>query len=544
MTCEFRVGEWLVEPDLNRISNARTVVSIEPKVLDVLLCLARSPGEVLSKEKILKTVWPDTFVSDGILSYSISELRKAFGDDAKNPTVIQTISRKGYRLIAPVCGLASIQKLQPSIAILSFTDMSPEKDQGYFCDGIAEEIINDLTQVTGLRVAARTSCFAFKGKDEDVRSIGRKLGVATVLEGSVRKAGDQLRIAAQLINVEDGCHLWSERYERQMKDVFAIQDEISRSITATLRITLSPEERDAIRKVPTQDLRAYDYYLRGRQFYYQYKKKGIEFALRMYSQAIELDPGYALAYAGISDCCAFLYLYAGSHETHRAQADSASLMAIERNPESAEAYASRGVALALNGAYAEAEDAMEKAILLGPRLFEAYYYYARVAFVQGKHEKAIELYEKASQVHPADYQSPLLVAQIYADLGRDEEAEHARRRGVRIAEERLKLNPDDARALYMGANGLVSLGEVDKGLEWARQAIELDPNDPMLLYNVACIQSLAGKVADALDSLEKSIRNGLTEKRWLERDSNLDPLRLHPRYQELLELIEQFAPAH
>jgi len=543
MACEFRVGEWLVEPDLNRISNARKVVSIEPKVLDVLICLARSAGEVLSKEKIIRTVWPDTFVSDGILSYSISELRKAFGDDARNPSVIQTIARKGYRLIAPVCGLASVHKLPPSIAILSFADMSPEKDQEYFCDGIAEEIINNLTQVTGLRVAARTSCFAFKGKNEDVRTIGRKLGVATVLEGSVRKAGDQLRINTQLINVQDGCHLWSERYDRQLKDVFVIQDEISRSIAATLKVTLSPEERDAIRRVPTQDLQAYDYYLRGKQFYYQYKQKAIEFALRMYTQAIELDPGYALAHAGIADCHAFLYLYAGSHPVHCEQADAASRKAIELNPESAEAYASRGVALALKGAYEEAENAMEAAILLGPRLFEAYYNYARLAFVQGKLQKAIDLYEKAAQLHPADYQSPLLVAQIYADLGREEEAEAARRRGVKAAEERLKLNPDDARALYMGANGLVSLGEIDKGLEWARQAIELDPNDPMLLYNVACIQSLAGQVADALDSLEKSIRNGLTEKRWLERDSNLDPLRRHPRYHALLELIEQCAPA-
>jgi adenylate cyclase len=544
MACEFRVGDWLVEPDLNRISNESGAISIEPKVLDVLICLARCPGEVLSKEKILRTVWPDTFVSDGILSYSISELRKAFGDDAKNPRVIQTISRKGYRLIAPVCGLTAQQKPQPSIAILSFADMSPEKDQEYFCDGIAEEIINNLTQVTGLRVAARTSCFAFKGKNEDVRSIGRKLGVATVLEGSVRKSGDQLRIAAQLINVEDGCHLWSERYERQMQEVFAIQDEISRSIAATLKITLSPEEKDAIGRVPTLDLRAYDYYLRGKQFFYQYKKKAIEFALRMFSQAIELDPGYALAYAGISDCCAFLYLYAGSHDIHCEQADSASRKAIELDPNSAEAYASRGVALSLKGAYEEAEKAFEAAILLGPRLFEAYYFYARVAFVQGKLERAIELYEKANEVHPADYQSSLLVAQIYADLGREEAAEAARRRGVKIAEERLKLNPDDARALYMGANGLVSLGEFDKGLDWAHQALDIDPDDPMLLYNVACIQSLAGQVEDALDSLERSIKSGLTEKRWLERDSNLDALRRHPRYQMLLELIEHCALAN
>jgi len=236
-------------------------------------------------------------VSDGILSYSISELRKAFGDDAKDPRIIETIPRKGYRLIAPVAHLAPAFKSQPSIAVMPFFDMSAEKDQEYFCDGIAEEIINDLAHVRGLRVAARTSSFSFKGKSEDVRSIGRALGVDTVLEGCIRKAGNQLRITAQLINVADGYHLWSERYDREMKDVFAIQDEIARSIAATLKITLSPKEKDAISKIPTTDLQAYDYYLRGRQFYYQYKRKGIECALKLFSHCIALDPAYARAYA-------------------------------------------------------------------------------------------------------------------------------------------------------------------------------------------------------------------------------------------------------
>jgi adenylate cyclase len=537
MSGEFSVGGWLIEPDLNRASKGGQIVQIEPKVLKVLECLAEHPGEVLSKDKIVRTVWSGTFVSDGILSYSVSELRRALGDDARNPYLIQTISRKGYRLIAPVVRLGPSHEPKPSIAVLSFCDMSSEKDQEYFCDGIAEEIINNLTRVAGLSVASRTSSFAFKGKLEDVRTLGRKLGVATVLEGCVRKSGDQLRITAQLINVEDGYHLWSERYDRQLKDVFAIQDEISRRIAETLRVTLSPKESDAIGKVPTTDLQAYDYYLRGKQYYYQYKRKSIEFALRMFSHAIELDSRYARAYAGISDCSAFLYLYAGSHDTHREQADTASRIAIDLDPESAEAHASRGVALALKGEYEEAEAALETAIKLGPRLFEGFFFYARIAFVQGKFDRAIELYEKAAAAQPQDYQAPLLVAQIYADLGRQEEADAARRRGIQVAEARLKLNPDDARALYMGANGLVALGETEKGLEWAKQALDLDPGDPMLLYNVACIRSLAGRIEEALDCLEMSVNSGLTERRWLERDSNLDPVRKHPRYQALLEVM-------
>ncbi len=543
MSGEFRVGKWLVAPDLNRIMCDGKIVLVEPKVLDVLVCLATRPGEVCTKDRLLQAVWPGTFVSAGILSYAISELRKALGDDAKAPCFIQTISRKGYRLIAPVSQLSAPLVQLPSIAILPFSDMSPSKDQEYFCDGITEEIITNLSQVKGIRVAARASSFVFTGKFEDARSMGRKLGVTTLLEGSVRKAGDQLRITAQLINTEDGCHLWSEHYDRQLRDVFAIQDEISRHIAEILEIKLSPREADALGRVPTADLRAYDFYLRGRQFYNQYKKRSIEFALRLFSQAIELDPNYARAYAGTSDCCAFQYLYAGSHKFHLDQADQASSKAVELDPESAEAHASRGVVLALKGSYHEAEAALETSLRLNPRCFEGYFSFARVAFVQGKLEKAIEMYEKAEGAHPQDYQSPLLVAQIYDDMGRTKEAQRSRRRGVQLVEARLKLNPDEARALYMGANGLVALGECAKGLEWARQAIELDPGDPMLLYNVACIQALAGRVEDALDSLERSIANGLTEKRWLEHDSNLDPVRNHPRYAVLLKRLEPLGAA-
>ncbi len=538
MAREFRVGEWLVEPDLNRITRADRTVQVEPRVLEVLVCLASRPGEVFPKDKIIPLVWVDTYVTDEVLTYSISELRKAFGDDARNPHIIQTIPRKGYRLIAPVVQLSPSTKPKPSVAVLAFSDMSPEKDQEYFCDGIAEEIINDLAHLGGLRIASRTSSFAFKGRTEDVRAIGRKLGVATVLEGSVRKAGNRLRISVQLIDVEDGYHLWSERYDRELKDVFAIQDEISRSVAGALKITLSPKESDALSRIPTTDIQAYEYYLRGVQFFYQYKRRSIEFALRMFSQAIELDPGYARAWAGVADCSSWLYMYAGSRESHREEADSASQKAVYLDPESAEARAARGLALSLKGEYEQAEDAFEFAIRLGPKLFEAYYLYARVAFIQGKLEKAIELYEKSSEVNQQDYQAPLLVAQIYADLGYLAEAEASRRRGIRIAETRLKLNPDDARALYMGANGLVALGEKEQGLEWARQALAMDPDEPMVLYNVACIQCLAGHTEDAMSSLEKAVRTGLTQKGWVEHDSNLDPLRSHPRYQDLIRLLD------
>ncbi len=539
MTREFRVGEWQVEPNLNCITRADQRTPIEPKVIEVLAYLAEYPGEVLPKEQIIQAVWPDTHVGDEVLRYSISELRKAFKDDARNPQIIQTIARRGYRLIAQVCKEGPTTESQASIAVLAFSDLSSSRDQEYFCDGISEEIINNLTHIKGLRVSSRTSSFAFKGKSQDIRVIGRKLGVATVLEGSVRKAEGRLRITAQLIKVEDGCHLWSGRYDRELKDVFAIQDEIARSIAVTLRITLTPREQRAIGKAPTTDLNAYDHYLRGKQFFYQYRRKGIEFALKLFTQAIELDPGFVRAVAGISDCCSFLYMYAGRHDLHREQADLMSLRALELDPDSADAHASRGVACSLNKNYSDAEKEFETAIGLDPTLFEAYYFYARVCFAQGKLEKTIQLYEKSMEVNPQDYQAPLLVAQIYSDLGNEVKAEASRRSGIQAVETRLNTHPDDTRALYMGANGLIALGEYKKGLDWANQALAIDPDEPMVLYNVACIQSLAQKFDEAIESLEKAVQNGLTQKAWLEHDSNLKPLRQYPRYKRLIKQLSK-----
>lgn len=536
MAREFRVGEWLVEPDLNLITHANKKVPVEPKVIEVLAFLADHPGEVLSKNQIMQAVWKDTFVSNDVLRYSISELRKAFNDDARKPRIIETIARRGYRLIAEVSGKPALDS-RGSIAVLPFLDMSSAKDQEYFCDGIAEEIINNLVRIRGLRVTSRTSSFAFKSKLQDIREIGKKLGVANVLEGSVRKEGNQIRVTVQLIKTEDACHLWSERYDRELKDIFAIQDEIARSIAATLKIALTPRESSAIGKAPTTDLEAYDYYLRGKLFFYQYKRKGIEFALKMFTQAIDLDPAFVRAYAGIADCCSFLFLYAGNHENHREQADAMSLEALKLDPDSAEAHAARGVACALKTEYACAEEEFETAIQIDPMLFEAYYFYARVCFAKGELAKTIQMYEKAIEVNPQDYQAPLLAAQIYEDLGQKEKAKESRLLGIRAAQSKLKMNPDDTRALYMGANGLVGLGEYDRGLDWAEQALAIDPDEPMVLYNVACIQSMAKKYTDALDSLEKAVRSGLTQKNWLEHDSNLDPLRKSPRYKKLIKQL-------
>ncbi len=422
----------------------------------------------------------------------------------------------------------------PSIAVLPFADMSPEKDQEYFCEGIAEEILNALARLRDLHVAARTSSFRFKDAALDTREIADRLGVSAVLEGSVRKSGETLRITVQLINAADGYHLWSECYDRRLADIFAIQEEIAGRIARALKGTLTPRDRRAIRQVTTDDVRAYDYYLRGRNFFNRYARRGIEHALRMYRRAIEIDPAYALAHAGVADCCAFIYLNLDRADAHRRCADEASREALRLDPELAEVHVSRGVALSLSGRHEEAEDSFETALRISPRLFDALYFYARDAFTRGDLGKAARLYTRAAELRPEDYQSLLLVGQILETLGRPEAAREARVQGVRRAEAALDLQPDDVRARYMGANGLVALGERDRGLEWARLARDLAPDDTMTLYNLACIFSLAGQRDEAIDALAEAVRLGFAHRHWVEHDSNLDALRGEPRFTALI----------
>jgi len=425
----------------------------------------------------------------------------------------------------------------PSVAVLPFTDMSPERDQGYFCEGIAEEIIGALSRIRGLRVASRTSSFQACVESVDSRTIGGRLKVGALLEGSVRKSSNHLRISAQLIDAEDGYHLWSESYDRDLSDVFAIQEEIASNIVRALRVTLEPGERGALQKTPTSHFQAFDYYQRGRRFYFQYDRHSIEFALQLFSRAIELDPAYAMAHAGLADCWGYVYLNVDRSDTVRRQAEFASLRAVELDPESAQAQASRGLALSIGGRREDAERAFEAAMRLDPKLFEARYFYARHAFALGELEKAIRLYEEAMRIRPEDYQAPLLVAQSLDDLGRPDEAREARHRGIANAERRIEINPDDVRALYMAANGLVALGERERGRQWADRALALAPDDSMVLYNLGCIYSMLGATEVALDCLEKAVQAGLRQRGWYEHDSNLDSVRREGRFEALMQSL-------
>ena len=432
----------------------------------------------------------------------------------------------------------AVQEEAPSIAVLPFVNMSSEAENEFFSDGLAEELINALSKIEGLQVASRTSAFAYKGKNQDIRDIGEHLKVRTILEGSVRKSGDRLRIRAQLVNVADGYELWSETFNRQLEDVFAVQDEIAANIAKALRVVLTEKARRSL-GAQTENVRAYEYYLRGRQSSYNFQRRGLERARKLFIRATELDPGYAAAYAGIADAAYGLFLWFGALDAYKKETDEASRKALELAPQLAEAHVSRANALYIFKRTEEALREFEEAIRLDPNLFEAHYYYARAWFSKGDFEKAAQYFERASRIRPEDYQTPSFLANCYEGLKRQKESEHAYERAIEASEKHLELFPDDARALYLGATCLVKMDQRKRGLEWVERARASEPEEPIVLYNVACVYANAGEIDKAIDCLDDTVTFGIGEPEWFFHDPDLDPLREHPRFIKLLERLKK-----
>jgi TolB-like protein/Tfp pilus assembly protein PilF len=421
-----------------------------------------------------------------------------------------------------------------SIAILPFTDMSSGRDQGYLCEGLAEELINVLTQEEGLRVAARISSFQFRGPVVDLRDVGRQLGVATLLQGSVRKAGNRLRITVQLVDVATGYHRWSQRFDRTVEDIFAIEDEIAENVARCLRG--APPGREAAR-VPQTAVDAYEWYLRARQLLHQETTRDLSRAREMFERAIELDPAYAPAWAGLATVHAMLYEWMGARDDDLERAERAAAKALELGPELADGHVARGFAFALRCQYEDASREFEEAIRINPRLFDAYYFYARACFADGQIERSAELFRKASDVRPEDFQSPILLAQSLRMLGRTEEARVANHEGVLRAERALVLNPVDGRALSF-ACALYEDGQRDRALEWSRRSIELYPDEMVTLVNAACLHAKLGLKEEALRYLERVFARGWGKRDWVDHDPDYDSLRDDPRFKQLVEKLK------
>jgi serine/threonine protein kinase/Flp pilus assembly protein TadD len=426
---------------------------------------------------------------------------------------------------------------RPSIAVLPFANLSADPDSEYFADGIAEDIINALTRIHSLDVVSRTSSFAFKGRNQDIRQIGKQLDVGNILEGTVRRAGQRLRVNAQLINVKSGYHLWSDRYDRELADVFAIQDEIADNIVSALRLVLTPNEARAVKAMPVNDIRAYEYYLRGRQLFHQHRKVAHHEAIEWYKRAIEIDPNYALAYAGIADSSSLLYLYREATPENLARAEESSRRAVELNPALAEAHAAHGLALTLTKKWTEATVAFEHALELDPRSYEAAYYHGRSSLASGEFEKAAEMFARASDSRPDDYQSITMRGLALRQLGRLGEAMEVAKLAIAAMERRIAINPGESRAWYLGAVDLMYIGNRERAFQWAERAIAVDPNEVSTFYNVGCMYAVAGETDRALANLERAVQLGFAQREWIVNDSDWESVRDDPRFAKIIGQI-------
>jgi len=423
-----------------------------------------------------------------------------------------------------------------SVAVLAFEDMSPERDQAFFCDGVAAEILDRLAQANKLRVASRTSSLRFRSQKIDVGEIASRLGVAAVLEGSVRKSGNRVRVSTQLVNAEDGYALWSETFDRELSDIFEIQDEIARKVAEALEVTLG--SRTDRGRAP-RDVGAYEYYLKGTYYFNRWGQRNVEFAAELFGKAVESDPAYSRAWAALADSYAMIAMYWNATDELRSGADRASRRAIDLAPDLAEAHVSRGLHHVIHDEPEEAERSFERALELAPQLFEALYFYGRVCFQQGNLERAAELFEDAQRARPEDFQAPILLRQVYRSLGREADALEAARRGVERASSHLQLNPDDTRALNLGFGGLVDLGQNERAVEWAERSLAIDGDNADTLYNVACGFAIMGDSERALDHLERACLKGVMIAEWVENDSDLDSLRDQPRFQRILTQLRE-----
>jgi serine/threonine protein kinase/tetratricopeptide (TPR) repeat protein len=429
---------------------------------------------------------------------------------------------------------APVISASKSVAVLPFENLSANVENEFLADGIAEEIINALSKVRTLRVASRASSFALKGRGSDIQEAGRKLKVSTVLNGSLRRSGNRIRVTAELVNVSDGSQLWAERYDREIEDVFAIQDDIAEAIVRALRIILGDAERKAL-KAKTRDIRAYEYYLRGRQ-YQDLRKKSLEYAMAMFRQAIEIDPEYASAYAGTADCLSLMYLLFDTNMKFVEEAKKHAEKALELEPDLAEAHLAKAMAFSCLRDYPTSNAEFEIASRLDPKLFEVPYYWGRNLHWQGRPDDALRVMRVALSLRPESYDSGLMIAMIYSGVGKKAEAAAALKHAIKLMEDRLELNPDDARAWSLAASAYAAAHDRERAENAIQRAIAID-TDALTIYNAACAYALLGEAEKALDNLELAVRSGWRHRQWLEHDSDFDIVRSDPRFVKVLESL-------
>jgi TolB-like protein/Tfp pilus assembly protein PilF len=537
-----------------------TPVSLTPKAYDTLAYLVEHVGTVLDKDELMRAVWPDTAVEENNLTQNISLLRRVLGEGRGDHRYIATVPSRGYQFVAKVRMAATNRgksAKESSIAVLPFVNVSGDPDYEYFSDGLAEELINALSRLEGVQVVARTSAFSFKGRQADVREIAEKLGVTLVLEGSVRRSGNRLRVIAQLINADDGCHLWSERYDREMemRDIFEVQDEITLAVVDALKLKLTGGERSGVLRHHTENVKAHELYLKGRFQLFRMSPSGIQSGMAYLQQAIEADPSDAHAQVGLAHA---YRMYALSLEMPPNEvlpkAKAAAEKAIELDRTLAEAHA----VLAFNifwyeWAWGTAEKHFRRALELNPSSADAHWMYAHLRSNTGRHAEALSEIAHARELDPLSGLMNAMEGQFLLHAGRTDDA-------LTRLQEALELDPNSRVAHLFAASACIEKGLFTQAVAEARASSALSPGSSQAVAFEAFANAKLGKRTEARAALDQVLQvsgerfvppyhiaiiyNGLDETAealtWLERGfAQRDPkmvfLKVEPKWRNLRE---------
>ncbi|HET9952056.1 MAG TPA: protein kinase [Candidatus Eisenbacteria bacterium] len=423
---------------------------------------------------------------------------------------------------------------QRSVAVLYFENLSGVKEDEYFRDGITEDIITELSKIKGLKTFSRPTVLAYRDKAVTPAQIGAQLGAAYALGGSLRRSGDRLRINAQLVDTATDFPIWSERYDREMKDVFEVQDEIARKIAEALRVTLSPQEQEALADKPTDDLQAYDLYLRGKSYARRLTRQDLEFALQMFENAVARDPNFALAYAAIAKVCAeYYYNFQRDNSSWIDRAMSASQRAVALKPELPEVRIAEAWIHYARNEYEHAIRGAQMAIDKKRDCEGAYYLLGRALFAAGRFQEVAAMAEAALEASGEDYNVYVPIQNSLGSLGKKEAERNIRMRRIDALERHLKPVPEDARARIILASDYAALGRYPEAIRETNLAIALRPNEATVLYNAACVFCSMEEKGPALASLKKAWEAGFREADWARRDPDLAPLLGDPEFERL-----------
>ncbi len=459
--------------------------------------------------------------------------------NVKEPVRIYEVAGKDTALIplsGPNTGPGHTAVPEKSLAVLPFINMSNDPEQEYFSDGLTEELLANLARLKDMRIVSRTTSMVYKGTTKDIQAIGRELGVRYILEGSVRKSGDNLRITAQLIDVGNDKHLWAETYKGKLADVFDIQEQVSRQILDALRIRLTTTEAVVLTKRSTLNPDAFDHYLRARNFLYRRTKHNMLFAMQLFQQAIDLDPHYAAAYAGLGETYAVFYQYCERKEMWLEKAIEAGLKSLMYDSASSDAYAAIGMAYFNKGKTEEALTASKKAIELDPNNFTGYWTIGLIYCIKDRDREAVDLFEKVIELNPDFLVAYNNLMIVYERLGEKEKyAALVENTLTEIIPRYLSKHPDDASKYMFYAITLARTGKDQQARVQAAKALELSPDDPVMMYNAACFYSRLGEKGLALEMFKKAVGMGFESYEWIRVDPDLDNIRDEPEYIEIIK---------